>query len=87
SSLRYVMLNEVPASDRAVTQGMLTIFISLGQIVGAATIGVVVAKFGSIIGYKNTFLYLAVILIVMTIVAIRLKNKKQEAILLQKNQD
>ncbi|MBN2893622.1 MAG: MFS transporter, partial [Bacteroidales bacterium] len=29
SSLRYVMLNEVPASDRAVTQGMLTIFISL----------------------------------------------------------
>lgn len=78
SSLRYIMLNEVPASDRAVTQGMLTIFISLGQIVGAALIGVVVAKFGAIKGYLNTFLYLVIVLGVMILFAARLKNKAQE---------
>lgn len=78
SSLRYIMLNEVPATDRAVTQGMLTIFISLGQIIGAAAIGVVVSKFGQVAGYKNTFLYLVVILVVITFVALRLKNKEQE---------
>ncbi|MBN2664146.1 MAG: MFS transporter [Bacteroidales bacterium] len=85
SSLRYIMLNEVPATDRAVTQGMLTIFISLGQIVGAAAIGVVVSEFGQVNGYKNTFLYLVVILVVITFVALRLKNKEQEKQLLEQN--
>ena len=44
SALRYVMLNEVAASDRASTQGIITIFISIGQMTGAAFIGTVVAS-------------------------------------------
>jgi len=87
SSLRYIMLNEVEAIDRAVTQGMLTIFISLGQIIGAAAIGVVVSKFGQVAGYKNTFLYLVVILVVITFVALRLKNKEQEKQSLEQNKN
>jgi EmrB/QacA subfamily drug resistance transporter len=55
SSLRYIMLNEVGFEDRAITQGLLTIFIILGQLTGAALIGVIVASAGNIEGYKIFF--------------------------------
>lgn len=87
SSLRYIMLNEVSVTDRAVSQGMLTIFISLGQIIGAAAIGAVVSTYGKVYGYKNTFLYLVVLLIIILFVAFGLKNKKQEDAFLVQNKD
>jgi EmrB/QacA subfamily drug resistance transporter len=39
SSLRYIILNNTSSEDRAVSQGMLTIFISVGQLFGTALIG------------------------------------------------
>ena len=84
SSLRYIMLNEVGHNDRAVTQGMLTIFISLGQLIGAAIIGVIVASNANSQGYLNVFLYQACLVALIIIPAVRLKSKKQEASLFVK---
>jgi MFS family permease len=78
SSLRYIMLNEAGKKDRAVTQGMLTIFISLGQLVGAAVIGVLVANAQGINGYKNVFLYESILLLAVAMLALRLKKRGNE---------
>ena len=79
SSLRYIMLNEVGPEDRAVTQGMLTIFISLGQLIGAAIIGVMVASNANSEGYLTVFMYQAILVVIMILPALRLKSKSQEA--------
>ena len=78
SSLRYIMLNEVGPEDRAVTQGMLTIFISLGQLIGAAIIGVIVATVASPEGYLKVFLYQAILAAIIIFPGFRLKSKNQE---------
>jgi MFS family permease len=78
SSLRYIMLNETSQVDRAVTQGMLTIFISLGQLTGAALIGVIIASASGVIGYKHVFLYQSFLLFLVIFLALRLKSKKEE---------
>jgi MFS family permease len=78
SSLRYIMLNEAGKTDRAVTQGMLTIFISLGQLTGAAIIGVIIATANGVNGYKNVFLFESILLILVTVLAFRLKNREAE---------
>jgi MFS family permease len=78
SSLRYIMLNETALVDRAVTQGMLTIFVSLGQLTGAALIGVIIARTAGTGGYKNVFLYQSLLLVVILATAFLLKNRKAE---------
>ena len=78
SSLRYIMLNETAAVDRAVTQGMLTIFISLGQLTGAALIGVFIARATGMSGLKTVFFYQSVFLIIILSTAFLLKNREKE---------
>ena len=78
SSLRYIMLNETTAIDRAVTQGMLTIFISLGQLTGASLIGVVIAHKEGTEGYENVFLYQSMLLVLIIFSAFLLKNRHSE---------
>lgn len=78
SSLRYIMLNETSAVDRAVTQGMLTIFISLGQLTGASLIGVIIARAADMSGYRQVFLYQSLLLIFILGLAFFLKSHTQE---------
>jgi MFS family permease len=78
SSLRYIMLNETSMVDRAVTQGMLTVFISLGQLTGASLIGVVIAYESSTRGYQMVFLYQFFLLLFIVVFAFLLKNRKSE---------
>lgn len=85
SSLRYIMLNEAGKTDRAVTQGLLTIFISMGQLTGAAIIGVIIANAKGVYGYKNVFLYESVLLIAVAVLSLRLKNKVAERASIQED--
>ncbi|MBE0674506.1 MAG: MFS transporter [Bacteroidales bacterium] len=78
SSLRYIMLNETSAVDRAVTQGMLTIFISLGQLTGASLIGVVIAQAEGMEGYRNVFLLQFVLLVLVFMTGFFLKSHALE---------
>ena len=78
SSLRYIMLNEVDKVDRAITQGMLTIFISLGQLTGAALIGVIIAHASGVEGFRNVFLYESILLLLVVFFAFQLKNRAEE---------
>lgn len=78
SSLRYIMLNETSSSDRAVTQGMLTIFISLGQLTGASLIGVIIARVQGVQGYRDVFLYQSIMIGLILIIAFFLKSHVKE---------
>jgi len=50
------MLNEAPADHRASAQGILTVFTSIGQLLGAAAVGAIVASHGGdTVGYGVAF--------------------------------
>ncbi len=79
SGLRYIMLNEVGVHDRAITQGVLTIFISIGQIVGSAAITMVAAQeLLPAAGYRKALYLMAFLMAVTFILALRLKSRSQE---------
>lgn len=79
SSLRYIMLNEVDVGQRALTQGLLTIFISMGQITGGAIISGMIARYIILIdGYQSVFVTMSVIIGGVLLFSIRLRNKKDE---------
>jgi EmrB/QacA subfamily drug resistance transporter len=79
SALRYIMLNEVPGSERASTQGIITIFVSIGQIFGSAIIGAILASFNVIMqGYRTTFIIIFFTAIVLVVFSLFLKSRESE---------
>jgi EmrB/QacA subfamily drug resistance transporter len=79
SALRYIMLNEVPVSERAATQGVITIFISIGQMSGAAIIGSILASNTNLLkGYNQVFMLIAIFAVLLALSAILLKSRKIE---------
>jgi EmrB/QacA subfamily drug resistance transporter len=84
--LRYVMLNEAPASERASAQGILTLNTSVGQLVGGALVGAVAASFGGgTSGYTTAFLAVGLVMLVMTLLTLGLKSRAAELETVQRN--
>ena len=85
--LRYVMLNESPASERAAAQGVMSLETSMGQLIGGALVGAVAASFGGgIIGYATAFLAVGVVMLIMAAATLGLKNRAAELETAQRNQ-
>ncbi len=79
ASLSYIMLNEVPVAERASTQGILLIFISIGQLAGAALIGAIAASTpGQTAGFSIAFLVMASLSTALVILSLFLKSRKHE---------
>ncbi len=79
SSLRYVMLNEAPASERASAQGILTVFTSIGQLVGAALVGALVASHGGgSAGFSLAFLVVGAVMFALALLSLGLKGRQEE---------
>jgi MFS family permease len=79
SALRYIMLNEVQSTERALGQGFITLFTSTGQMTGATLIGIIVASFPTkIAGYSQSFLIISTLTLVMMLFGLRLKSRKEE---------
>lgn len=77
SSLRYIMLNNTSVDDRAISQGMITIFTSVGQLSGAAIVGIVLASKNN--SYQILFFGLCLLLIV-TLLSFVLKFRNEKKI-------
>jgi len=73
SSLRYIILNNTSAEDRAISQGMLTIFTSVGQITGTAVIGLLFAS-GMEGAFGNIFRGMTLLAVVMLLLSLRLEG-------------
>jgi len=79
SALRYIMLNEVRVTERALGQGIITLFTSTGQMTGATLIGILVASMPvRLDGYSRSFLVIAVIALSVMAVSYRLKSHSEE---------
>ena len=73
--LRYIVLEEARVEDRASTQGLLNIFLAVGQLSGAAVVGAVATSAGGgTTGYQASFSVLAVITVVIGAIALRLRT-------------
>ena len=87
ASLRYIVLNEASPADRASAQAALTIFTSIGQLVGGALIGAVAAsRGGGTAGYSTAFLVIGAIMAALTLASLRLKGLDAELATVQRNE-
>ena len=79
SALSYILLNESEAAERTVAQGIITLFISIGQLVGAALIGALVASGGSgPEGYQTAFLLMGGVAVLLAVCSLGLKRRAEE---------
>jgi EmrB/QacA subfamily drug resistance transporter len=84
ASLRYIMLNEAPASERASAQALLTLFTGVGQLVGSVLIGALAASgSGGVAGYSRSFLFLALVIGLLTLASLGLKSRAAERATMQ----
>lgn len=76
---RYIMLVESPPKERASGQALINIITSAGQLLGGALIGAVIGSYaGTIVGYEYAFVLMGIVAMVMTILAVGLKNKEEQ---------
>jgi len=79
ASLSYIMLNEVSEKERASTQAVLLIFISIGQLAGAALVGTLttVVNLG-VSGFNLAFLVMSIISLALVFSSFFLKGRNLE---------
>lgn len=79
--LRYIMLNEAEQREKGSAQGLIRVFMGVGQIVGGTLTGGVISAFpGDHSGHFIAYGSIAVFSGSMTILSILLKSKEQEKI-------
>ncbi len=75
--LRYILLAEVPADERAAAQGLLTVFIGVGQLLCGVLIGAIASSAGGgALGYREAFGTIAVLVAVMAVASLGLVNRR-----------
>lgn len=79
SALSYILLAESEVSERTVAQGINTLFISVGQLVGSAVIGATAASATSASeGYREAFGLISVVMFASLALALLLKPRTVE---------
>lgn len=77
--IRYIMINEAPAEDRAAAQAVVTVFTSVGQLVGAAVIGAVAQSAGGgVEGYSTAYLTIGIVAVALFAAVWGLKGRAAE---------
>ncbi|MCX6248377.1 MAG: MFS transporter [Bacteroidetes bacterium] len=79
ASLSYIMLNEVSVKERASTQAVLLIFISLGQLTGSALVGALTSSVNKdVSGFGLAFLVMGILSFFLVIASFFLRSRKKE---------
>jgi EmrB/QacA subfamily drug resistance transporter len=77
--LRYIMLGEAAASERASAQGALTLFTSIGQMVGGTLVGAIAAsRGGGVPGYEEAYLVVGLMALALAVMSVGLKGRAEE---------
>ncbi len=85
--LRYIMLNEASASERASAQGAIALFTSVGQLLGGAAVGAVAAsRGGGVAGYQAAYAAIGVLALGLIVLTSGLKSRAQELATLRANE-
>ena len=77
--VRYIMLNEAPASERTSAQGAIAVFTSIGQLISSALVGAIAASAGGgVSGYSAAYLSIGILGVVLVLLTTGLKNRQNE---------
>lgn len=79
--IRYIMLGEARAEERSLAQGLISIFTSIGQLVGSAIMGALTTSLGRTdpsYGYHTAFVIVAALSLVLFGLSTQLKSRQQE---------
>lgn len=77
--LRYILLNEAADGERAAAQSLLTVFMAVGQLMGAAIVGGVAAsRGGGSPGYQAAFLTLGLLTACLVVASMALQSRAHE---------
>ncbi len=79
--IRYIMLGEARAEERSLAQGLISIFTSVGQLVGSAIMGALTTSLGRTdpgYGYQMAFVIVAALSLVLFGLSKQLKSRQQE---------
>ncbi|MDX1419101.1 MAG: MFS transporter [Rubricoccaceae bacterium] len=80
SSLSYILLNEAGADERTVAQGLSTVFISVGQLAGAAALAALASSADvPAEGYRAGFVAVAVVALGLALLARALPGRPRHA--------
>jgi len=82
--LRYVLLNEIAASERGSSQGLLTLFTSIGMMLSGVLIGgIATSAGGGAAGYREAFGLIGLVVVVMILLSLALANRRAVATAVQ----
>lgn len=85
--IRYIMLNEARLVDRSAAQGVVALCSSIGQLLGGALVGAVVASAGGgAVGYEEAYLFAAGISLVLVFASMGLKRRAEELATARRNE-
>ena len=70
SSISYILLAEAEVEERTVAQGLSTLALSVGQLVGGALVGAIAASAAApVVGYRTAFALIAGVAVVLALIA------------------
>ena len=77
--VRYIMLNESPPYERAIAQGSLSIFSSVGNLISGSLVGTIIfSAGGGIAAHSIAFVVIAGVMAVLLVISLALKGQAQE---------
>lgn len=77
--LRYIMINEAPASDRAAAQALVSLITKIGQMLTGALIGAIAASLGGgVNGFQAAFRVLTIFVVLLFFLSQGLKRHQEE---------
>jgi EmrB/QacA subfamily drug resistance transporter len=87
ATLRFIMLNEAPVTERAAAQGIISLEAGLGQLIGAALVGAIAAsRGGGVGGFSAAFLVVGVVYWLLVLTGLGLKGRAAELETMRQNE-
>jgi len=79
SSLNYILIHEARKQEKSISQGLITLNISVGQLFSAAAVGAIAASASSPLqGYGNAFTAIVILTMVVFSLSFLLRNRSEE---------
>ena len=76
--IRYIVLCEARPNERGAGQAIVNMLSSIGQLIGGALMGGVIASFSGILGYQISLIIAAVVSVVAFLFSLKLKSRDEQ---------
>ena len=84
--LRYIVLTEAKPYERGAGQAIVNMLSSVGQLIGGALIGGIIASFSGIMGYKISLILATIVALIAFSFTLKLKSRDEQMATMKSNQ-